>query len=702
MVRNHPACNQLIGLTLGLLLAASTANADSDVTILSQMRHLRSGQEREWSSFPQNSDGESLTLDFQASRNASDWTLSVRQQDVKETWKLSVNEQELGRLVRDENDLITDFTIPAGLLNDGANSLEIRSARAASDDIRVGMIHLHPTTPAEYRRTATVEIEINDVSHRTMPGRITIVDRRGTLIPVGAVSNENLAVREGVVYTATGNARFGVAAGDYRIYAGRGFEYGVGSADLRVDEGQHAKRTIVLSRQVDTVGWVACDTHIHTVTHSGHGDATIDERIITLAGESIELPIATDHNKHIDYRPTASRLKVNQYFTPVIGNEVTTKQGHFNIFPVQAGAATPDHTVTDWPKLFDNIFSTPNVQVAILNHGRDIHGGFRPFSPRHHLSISGENLDQRVLQANAMELINSGAVQSDPMQLLGDWCGLVNRGLAITPVGSSDSHDVTRYIVGQGRTYIRCDDSDVEAIDVDAATEAFLAGRVMVAYGLLVKLVVNDRFHPGDLATIDDDQSSVDVQAEVLAPHWGRPQTVALYLNGRQKFVSDLQTAGEDTDLPFRSTMKWRLPRSELRGDVWLCAVATGGGITDPYWPTAKPYQPDSPRFVPYTFASTGPIRIDVDGDGNFTSAYQYAQQVIGDSKGDVAEVIGRLKDHDDAVIVQAASILSADAANENSLRDASAGANDRVRAVVTRYLRHRRDSTVAKLEEIE
>ena len=55
-----------------------------------------------------------------------------------------------------------------------------------------------------------------------------------------------------------------------------------------------------------------------------------------------------------------------------------------------------------------------------------------------------------------MEVVNSGAQQTDVMRPFRDWFGLLNHGLALTPVGASDSHDVSRYIVGQGRTYIRC------------------------------------------------------------------------------------------------------------------------------------------------------------------------------------------------------------------------------------------------------
>ena len=87
-----------------------------------------------------------------------------------------------------------------------------------------------------------------------------------------------------------------------------------------------------------------------------------------------------------------------------------------------------------------------------------------------------------------MEIINSAAQQSDMMQLVHDWMGLINGGFKITPVGSSDSHDVARHFVAQGRTYIRCPDHAPGAIDVEHAIKSFLAGRVLVSCGLLVNL----------------------------------------------------------------------------------------------------------------------------------------------------------------------------------------------------------------------
>lgn len=686
-----------------LPFAATAAEIDS-LEIEDSLVHLRSDGAREWSNFPEQAQAVELERTFASAANATTWTLSLRQQDVKQSWDVRLNGKSLGRLVRDEMDLRTDFTVPPGAVAEGDNRLEIRqTGRADPDDIRVGQVELWQVSPQQLRNQSIVHVAIVDDADRSLPGRITIVDASGTLIPVGAESGNGLAVREGVVYTANGNASFGVAAGRYRIFASRGFEYGIGAATVDVDQGEQVKRTFELIREVDTSGWVACDTHVHTVTHSGHGDCTIEERMATLAGEGIELPIATDHNKHIDYGPIAGKAGVRSQFTPVIGNEVTTKKGHFNVFPIRQGAAVVDHTQEDWGPLFDQIFATPRVRIAILNHGRDIHGGYRPFSPRHHISISGENLDGRIRRFNAMEVINSGAVQTDPRELFADWCGLVNRGLSITPVGCSDSHDVSRYIVGQGRTYIACDDSHPARIDVDAAVEAFLQGRVIVSYGLLTRLKVGGSHGPGQLLTPDGGE--VVVEAEVHGPSWRSADSIELYLNGRRTEVSSIERrGGRKGSLIGKAT--WRIPRRQLRHDSWVTAVAHGPGVAGPHWQTAKPYQPDSPQFDPYTISFTGPVRIDADGDGRFSAPIDYARRLIEELSpdGEIAQVDAeqlakRLDQFDASVIHQAMSLLQVAGVDPAQVQDA---ATDRVAAAIAVYRKSWRDSVSAQLEQIE
>ncbi|MGH7128705.1 MAG: CehA/McbA family metallohydrolase, partial [Planctomycetaceae bacterium] len=449
--------------------------------------HLRIDGPREWSSFPETPEADRLDVTFTARRNDAEWTLRLRQQDVKQGWTVRIGDRELGRLVRDENDMVVYFAVPAGALADGENTLRIEQqarGRASPDDVRVGEIMLEDRPVRDVLSAATVEISVLDAdSNEPLPARITIVDADGALHTPGAESNGHLAVRPGIIYTSTGEAQFGLPAGRYTIYAGRGFEYSLDSATITLSAGETVTKTLSLRREVSTPGYVACDTHVHTLTHSGHGDATVEERMITIAAEGIELPIAADHNRHVDHEPFARAMGVRRHFTPVIGNEVTTPVGHFNIFPVEAGAAVPDHTAKDWPTIFASIHRTPGVKVVILNHARDLHSGVRPFGPAWHNAVVGENLKGWALRANAMEIINSGATQTDPMRLVHDWMAMLNRGRFLTPVGASDSHDVARHFVGQGRTYIRCDDRDPGHIDVEQAVSNFLQGRVMVSYG---------------------------------------------------------------------------------------------------------------------------------------------------------------------------------------------------------------------------
>ncbi len=657
---------------------ATIANGEDQslITVEPSVVHLRNSEPREWASFPPQADAQQLNLEFEYRSKGTSGTLTLTQSDVKESWTVTLNNERLGQLVRDENELQTDFLIPNGTLKQGKNELNITCRKnSPADDIRVGQIVIQSAAPSTIRNGAKLQIEILNQDHILIPGRITITNRQGTLVPIGTKSGNGLAIREGVVYTAHGRAELAVAPGEYRIIAGRGFEYSAPSALLRISAGETAKRTLILERQVATDNWIACDTHVHTVTHSGHGDCTIEERMATLAGEGIEFPIATDHNKQIDYRPTAEKAGVTNYFTPVIGNEVTTKHGHFNAFPALSTGPKPNHNELDWDKLFADIYSTPNMRIAILNHARDLHSSFRPFSPRHHLSLTGDNLDDWQQNFNAMELINSGAVQTDPMELFTDWCGLINHGLRVTPVGCSDSHDASRYIVGQARTYIQADDHAPGSINTEAALESFLNGRVIVSYGLLVQLQIkssNDLANskgPGDTLSITRSSDStnptvLEITTKVVAPDWSRPRKIQLFINGVPKFTADLNPQ-TGIGRPFAASTTWKIPIEELPHDAWMTAVATGDGIESPHWPTAKPYQPDSEIFESKTFSCTGPIWLDADGDGNYRSARDYATELLSQTpidlktgKPDLRAFANSLITHDQAVVNQSFALL--------------------------------------------
>ena len=589
------------------------------------------------------------------------------------------------------------FPVPVNAVIQGENHLQIRQRTKTPDDIRIGQIGLDSRPLTNVINESTLDVEVFDGdSNQPLPARITITDSNGVLRTTGATSNDHLAVRPGIIYTSTGKARIGLPSGDYKVYVGRGFEYSLGSASISLADGQRIQKRFTIHREVPTSGYAACDTHVHTLTHSGHGDASVDERMITLAAEGIELPIATDHNVLINHRPFARKMNVRRYFTPIIGNEVTTRVGHFNIFPVDEGARVPNHKLDDWRSILGDIYRTPGVKVAILNHARDVHSGIRPFGPKLFTDVVGERIGGWVEQINAMEVVNSSAIQSDPIRLFHDWMALLNRGHRVTPIGSSDSHDVARHFVGQGRTYIRCDDRDPSNINVHEAVNNLVQGQVMVSYGLLTEIRVASKYISGQLVPISGDE--IHVAVRVLGPHWVDAMQVQLFSNGQQ--IRSVRIPS-DTDRNLTKGVKWQgewtLPRPNH--DVHLVAIATGPGIEGPHWKTAKPYQPLSPDWEPLVIGCSGAVWIDVDGDGHRTAAHDYARRLLDDSDGDLQRLLDNLADYDTAIAAQAASLYqsSAESLLTPAAREVVSRANENTKTGFQNYLESWRKSQIAR-----
>jgi hypothetical protein len=638
----------LIALIAGWHTARS---ADAPRVIDGKTYHLGTAGAPEWfdSGKP---DAQRLEVTFTAEANATPWTLVLRQSGVKLGRRVELNGQKLGNLVGSEQALVNTFAIPAGGLRAGMNTLTIPPTPGV-DDIAVGDFKLIPQPLQEALHEAMLEVAVSDQdSGSGLPCRITVTDEKGALAVLDPEPGQTLAARPGVIYTRDGQARFGLMAGRYTVYATRGFEYGVDSRTITVAAGTAQRVPLVIRREVPTPGLVSCDTHIHTLTFSKHGDATIEERMLTIAGEGIELPISTDHNYHTDYAEPAVQAGVRSYFSPVMGNEVTTKVGHFNAFPIKPGSPVADFQATNWPELLRSIRATPGVKVVTLNHPRDEHGKFVPFGAANFNAVTGDVLFSPEFSFDAMEVITSGAMQSDPMRLYRDWFALLNHGYRLASIASSDTHDVARYILGQARTYVACDDHDPANLNVEAACESFLKGRVLVSMGLLTQMAVDGKFTVGDLATGLGEKIKVEIT--VRGPSWTQTDRLELFANG-VRICEEAITPGAAVE---KAHITWMIPRPPQ--DAHLVAIATGPGIRAPYCETPRPYQPASPDFHPRVMGSTNPIWLDGDGDGQFTAARAYAQQVVDQNGTDPARLLPALARYDEAVAVLAAALCVA------------------------------------------
>src|SRR5688572_9757338 len=105
---------------IGWLIALAVptlAVAQEPVVLDSGLHHLRAAGPREWTEFPEQPESSHRELRFRSQANPREWTLELRQQDVKQDWNVLLAGKPLGKLVRDENDMRIYFPLPVERLS---------------------------------------------------------------------------------------------------------------------------------------------------------------------------------------------------------------------------------------------------------------------------------------------------------------------------------------------------------------------------------------------------------------------------------------------------------------------------------------------------------------------------------------------------------------------------------------------------------
>lgn len=480
--------------------------------------------------------------------------------------------------------------------------------------------------------------QILDDEGNPAPARLTFLAADGSrpdLFPNDQARPDDLAVRRNVVYTLSGSGAITVPIGTYEVWASRGMEYEVQSRTIEISPFRKAIWTPTLLKELDTTGWVSGDFHLHTLTHSGHGDSNMPERVISLIGEGVEFAVATDHNHNTDYEPTMRDLGVPDALRAVVGNEISTPIGHFNAFPLDADEPIIDPEINDGHELFKVIREQKNdfgtIPVVQVNHPRwggiDYFGSFgldpvTATTPDAKFSydfdsveIFNENEGWGYIDADESELpIGSGS-----FSVLRDWFNLLNRGCRIAAVGNSDSHDVASELAGWPRNYIASSTDVPHLIDPAEIAANIRAKRVYTTYGPIVDFSVNDMPMGGDANTTpstkhDRDAGWVDVAMRVRVPTWIDCDRVMIVVNG--EIVKTIDVSDQHGVVRLDT-----VERLQLSGDSWVSLLVEGDDPLDPIVHTqGRPI---------YPWAVLNPVWVDVDNDGRWTAPVEQAKLAL-------------------------------------------------------------------------
>jgi hypothetical protein len=207
------------------------------------------------------------------------------------------------------------------------------------------------TVDPQFRRDLSAKLGDDDIGAETFAGT-----QRG---PDGDARGQG-----NVVYTATGSGSIHVRPGTYDVYAARGPEYAVARKRVVVTAGRTAALNFRLKRVIRTPNAVAADFHVHS-GRSLDTAAPLEDRVVSFAGEGVEVMISTDHDKHVDYAPVIASLGLGGQITSIPGVEVTgmvpnppsfpNSIGHLNAWPIpiskdarRDGSVDDEYVAPNW------------------------------------------------------------------------------------------------------------------------------------------------------------------------------------------------------------------------------------------------------------------------------------------------------------------------------------------------------------------
>jgi hypothetical protein len=213
--------------------------------------------------------------------------------------------------------------------------------------------------------------------------------RPSDFLPDEAAKAETRRYLETSFFTAHGSAQKSIRPGTYRVYASRGPEYELASAEVELKAGQTTQVELKVLPAFDTPDWVSGDFHVHSV-NSIDSDMGLPERVTSFAAEGVDYMVSTDHNFVTDLAPTIEAQGLSEWLKSSVGIELTSlEMGHFNAYPVRLDPGPVTHGAFRWfrrppAELFAQLRglgTDPERTVVQVNHPRDtVLGYFNAFN----------------------------------------------------------------------------------------------------------------------------------------------------------------------------------------------------------------------------------------------------------------------------------------------------------------------------------
>jgi len=459
--------------------------------------------------------------------------------------------------------------------------------------------------------------------------RVRIVDSEGAFVP-GKVSFRGLPPtpspyfrpvdptrHEGYwesyknsVFPDEAGSEVALAVGSYRVSASRGPEFSIDERSVSISEGETAELVFRIDRVIDRPDLISVDPHLHTLESDGAVD--VKSKIRAIVAEGVDVAIATDHNRPVDYRPALEALGLQDELIAFVGAEVTVPERlDYNTYPMivrpdEHNNGAIDVLSTDLATLFRASRARDPGVVLQINHPRSWqfdYFNWHALDPES-AAFAREGFD---LGFDVLEVVNGADYdRPDNRATRKDWLNLLRRGHFFPLVGSSDSHEIDRDEPGYSRTYVYRGDALTTSRDPARLMQRIAEGHSFASNGPILDLTVSGRYGPGD--TLGAVGGAVEVAVEVWSAPWIEASALQLYVNGEARSLP-MRPLSQAPTRHLRADLALRLDR-----DTFLVAELRGSRPLSPVVQASS--EGADAGVLPY--ALTNPVFVDVDGNGRF------------------------------------------------------------------------------------
>jgi hypothetical protein len=342
---------------------------------------------------------------------------------------------------------------------------------------------------------------------------------------------------------------------------------------------------------------MCADFHIHSFQSNDSADP-VEYKVRGALADGLDIPVSSEHEWVVDFQPVIEQFGATKWAFGVPSEELTTfTWGHFGVVPKLPGPGQFNGGAVDWlghtpAEVFAAVKALPEKPTLIINHPESV--GFQGYFNQAKFDPAlgkgtGELWDDNF---DAIEVTNDSDFESNRDKSVADWFSLLNHGMAVWAVGSSDCHHLRTGPVGYPRTCLRVNTDDPTALDVSKVRDAAGKGQAVVSGGLYLSVQGPNASRPGDILP---KQASADFIVTVDAPSWMSTTNATLetIVNGKTVSTVPLQAFGAGPSQKFVNQVNVQLDTSLTRS--WVVFHVKSDGDLAPLHPGRKAFAFSNP-----------------------------------------------------------------------------------------------------------